>query len=209
MKSKIKIIYLATISLSIFLQFGCNSLTERLWTDNPMVVSGIEINKSYLSNDNTGEIYVNLGVNRIAKIDIQKEKGEFANMITGKNMEDMKLLELHDLSKVDRELREMSYYDFIIFPVLHEYHDSAITTKSLLFSCKSELVDKMPDHIQSIKNPYLPRIDVYYWENNRSSWSIAWRCLASPFTFVADILLVPSCYTYRFIDFMMTPNLYQ
>lgn len=211
MKNKIKFIILLLLTLSILFQFGCASLTNRLWEDNTMVVADIEKDKPYFSAEKSNEIYVKLKGDKIVKIDIpedaEKSRG-FVNRITEINMAYTLTLKLDDFSKVAPELRRMRSYDFIIIYTATDYHDLTLASHSTLFNCMPELVDKMPENIQTAKNSFVPQIDVYYWENNRDAWSITWRCLATPFTFVADIFLVPGCYAYQYLDFIMGPHPY-
>jgi hypothetical protein len=202
MQTKIKIISLCLLTLGIAIQTGCNSTTKRIWIENRMVVNNQKLlSKTLKANGNSNIGYIELASGKVVEIEKVKKPEDWGTQLYKQNISDemdMPAISIDIFSNVPAELRERTSFNYLIFPDTRTYANKDISVSSTFFELQYSLLDEEPKGLSSYSEK--DKILISYWVGNRGTWSIIWRIAATPVTFIADILLVPSCYIYGYFD---------
>ena len=180
---------------------GCNSLTKRMWIENKMVNQEFLLFKTYQENKNSNKRYIQLKSGKTVELEIIKNKDDWGKQIYDKDISgklDVAPIYINDFSKVPLGLRETSSFSYLIFPEKKTYGEKNILITSNYFQFKSQSLDQLPQGLS--KYPYKECILVSYWKGNRGIWPVTWRIIATPFTCIADIIIIPWCYIYGYSD---------
>jgi hypothetical protein len=193
------IIYLVLLVVAIVLTSqGCNSLTSRVWSENPMYLETSHFSNlsTYVSNKNPSEIYLELPTkNGIMKYILTKDSSRI-----GKDYNN-EWLGIRDYASVKPVNRKHVSYTFLVFKNEFTINDTYTVDlegqswHSGFMMAKIETVDTKPANFTNeLKIPHVQFKK--YMPNKVTLFELIAKTLVTPLTLTLDIILIPVCYAF-------------
>lgn len=187
---------------------GCQSLTKRLWNKSEMTDNKSKLNdyKIWQKNNDISTLYIGYkdlsGSKKLVKI--HTKFIDFGNLKPhlpkGCN------LLLWDFSRVSPEKRVITEYDFLIMRQDNARKFDSIEAHFIgyLFSNKAVFIDSLPDDIIEVPGLSLKSVELTEWSPmpGDTIFDKSVKVILTPFTLVADLIVVPVCYSCMWIRYI-------
>jgi len=215
---KKKILFAVVILLLLSLPQGCQSLTGRMWHKPEMVSkeSKLRVYKLWHEKNDISKLYIEYrdlsDMTRFIEINVKffDWDGKIKPFLP-KNSN----LKLWDFSRVPHERRVIAEYHFIVLrednrrqyadgEKRFKFDDIEVHFLGYIFTHTASFIDSLPKDIVKIPESTIDSAELTEWHiaSKDTIFDKSIKIVLTPFTLVADVILVPTCHGYMWIYFM-------